>query len=73
MDTQQLIGKLTNSGLHAICPCGEEFMLKDALLFDGTKPFPAEAIEIQKDMLETLKDRRDELKEMKKKDFLPWA
>jgi hypothetical protein len=29
-------------------PCGAEHKLSDLLLFDGTKPFPSEVEEVQK-------------------------
>ncbi len=48
METEEIILKLKESDLYAICPCGEEFKLSDAILFDGTKLLPKEALEIQK-------------------------
>jgi len=62
MDTQKLIKDLQASGLHAESPCGCEFKLSDAILFDGTKPFPSEALETQKEFKEMLKQREDDLK-----------
>jgi hypothetical protein len=47
MDIQQIIEYLQNSDLYAECPCGAEFKLSDLILFDGTKPFPLEVLEIQ--------------------------
>ena len=43
---EQLIKKLRESNLYAVCPCGGEFKLSKAILFDGTKTFPKEALEI---------------------------
>ena len=60
--TEQLIKQLKDSNLYAECPCGGEFKLSDALLFDGTKGFPPEALEKQKELKEELKKRDEELK-----------
>src|SRR5271157_2248669 len=49
------------SGLFAECPCGEEFKLSDAILFDGTKPFPSEALKAQAELLKNLEEREDGL------------
>jgi predicted Holliday junction resolvase-like endonuclease len=66
METDQLIKSLKASNLYAECPCGEEFKLSDAILFDGTKPFPAEALEAQKELNTFLEARNEELiKKMK--------
>ena len=62
MNTEQLIKQLKESNLYAECPCGEEFKLSDAILFDGTKGFPLEALEKQKELKEELKEREDDLK-----------
>ena len=62
----ELIKKLKQSNLYAECPCGGEFKLSDVLLFDGTKPFPTEALEIQNQLKEDLKERGEELKKRKK-------
>jgi predicted Holliday junction resolvase-like endonuclease len=45
--------------------CGEEFKLSDAILFDGTKQFPQEALETQKQLQEELKSREEDLKKKK--------
>ena len=66
MNTQKLIKTLKTSGLHAESPCGCEFKLSDAILFDGTKPFPPEVIELQKQYMEMLKEREKEFKKRKK-------
>ncbi|OGJ15719.1 hypothetical protein A3K73_04020 [Candidatus Pacearchaeota archaeon RBG_13_36_9] len=61
----ELIKQLKGSNLYAECPCGGEFKLSDAILFDGTKPFPSEALEKQKELLEALKEREKDLKKKK--------
>jgi predicted Holliday junction resolvase-like endonuclease len=65
MKTQDLINQLESSNLFAECPCGEEFKLSDAILFDGTKPFPKEALEAQKRLQNELKGREEDLKKRK--------
>ena len=66
MTTNQLIKQLSESRLYAECPnCGDEFKLTDAVLFDGTKAFPPKAVEVQKELAEELKERKDELKRQK--------
>lgn len=66
MKTEELIQELNKSNLWAECPCGGEFKLSETLLFDGTKPFPKEALEIQKELKEQLKSRNEDLKKQKK-------
>ncbi len=66
MKTEQLIKQLKESGLYAECTCGEEFRLCDAILFDGTKPMPKEALEAQNNLMQRLKDREEELSKQKK-------
>lgn len=66
MKTEQLIQQLKKSNLYAECPCGGEFKLSEAILFDGTKPFPKEALEAQKLLKEQLKEREADLKKSKK-------
>ncbi len=61
-----LISDLKKSAFYAECSCGEEFKLSDAIIFDGLKPFPAEAREAQQQLKEDLKAREDELKKQKK-------
>ncbi len=61
METKQVIENLKTSGLSAICPCGEEFLISDAFLFDGTKPFPKQAIEVQTEYQKTIEERKAEL------------
>jgi len=60
--TDELIRELQNSTLYAECTCGEEFKLSEALIFDGTKPFPPKALEAQAALKEELKGRETELK-----------
>jgi predicted Holliday junction resolvase-like endonuclease len=64
--TEQLIKELTNSNLYAECPCGGEFKLSETILFDGTKPFPKEALKIQKQLNAELKKREEDLKKRRK-------
>ena len=61
-----MIEGLKKSDLWAGCPNGEEFKLSDAILFDGTKPFPKEAIEARNTLLDELKARDKELEKQKK-------
>lgn len=66
MNTEQLIKKLRESNLYAECPCGGEFKLSRSILFDGTKPFPEKALELQKRLKKELKNREDKLKKRRK-------
>jgi len=66
MITREIIDKLKNSDLYAECPCGGEFKLSDAILFDGTKPFPPEVKEVQEKYEEELKQREKDLEKSKK-------
>jgi len=66
MDIESLIIQLKGSKLRAECPnCEGEFNLSKAVLFDGTKPFPKNAQEVQEQLQEELKDREEELKTKK--------
>jgi len=65
MNTEQLIKQLKESNLYAECSCRGEFKLSEAILFDGTKPFPPKALEVQKQLKESLKERREELEKRK--------
>ncbi len=62
MLVSELIKNLKSSNLYAenLC-CGHEFKLADALLFDGTKPFPQEAQEIQTKLKSDLEKRNKTL------------
>jgi predicted Holliday junction resolvase-like endonuclease len=64
--TVSLIKELQTSNLIAECLCGEEFKLADAVIFDGTKKFPKEALEYQHALLAELEERDAELKKRKK-------
>jgi len=66
MNTEELIKKLKESNLVAECTCGGKFQLSEAILFDGTKPFPNKALEIQKQLKEQLEERQQDLEERKK-------
>ena len=62
MKTEEIIKILKESDIYAEHPgCGGEFKISDALLFDGTKPFPFKALEVQKNLEEGLKKRQEEL------------
>jgi len=66
MNTEQLIKKLRESDLYAECPCDGEFKLSRSIIFDGTKPFPKQALENQEQLKEELKEREDDLKRRRK-------
>lgn len=66
MKTEEIIQQLKQSNLWAESPCGCEFKLSEAILFDGTKPFPKEALESKEAFLSELKEREAELKKQKK-------
>ncbi len=61
MQTSTLIKSLKASGLYAECPCGGEFKLSDAIFFDGTIPFPEEALQIQTELNAVLQARKQDL------------
>ena len=65
-DINGLMKKLKESNLYAQCPCGGEFKLSQAILFDGSKPFPPEALAIQKAKEEELKEREKDILKRKK-------
>jgi predicted Holliday junction resolvase-like endonuclease len=51
-----------------VCPsCGEEFPLHKAILFYAREPMPAEALKRLQKMRALLKERKDELKEARKR------
>lgn len=66
MEIEETIQQLKNSDLWAESPCGCEFKLSEAILFDGTKPFPREALKSKEAFLDELKEREKELKKQKK-------
>jgi predicted Holliday junction resolvase-like endonuclease len=61
MQIDQLIKSLEASDLYAECSCGEEFKLAGAILFDGTKSFPTEALGTQNELNTLLETRNKEL------------
>lgn len=68
MKTEEIIQLLKKSDIYAEHPaCGGEFKISDALLFDGTKPFPFKAIEVKKNLEEALQKRQEELKKSMKR------
>lgn len=64
--TEEIISQLKISEIWAESPCGHEFKLSKAILFDGTKPFPKEALESKEAFLNELKEREEELNKQKK-------
>ena len=66
MTIEQLIKELKQSNLYAECPCGGEFKLSQSFLFDGTKPFPPEVLEVQKKLKAELQNREKELQKRRK-------
>ena len=68
METEEIIQLLKKSDIYAEhSACGGEFKISDALIFDGTKPFPFKAQEVQKNLEKALKERQEELKKSIKK------
>jgi predicted Holliday junction resolvase-like endonuclease len=65
-DILVLIRQLKQSNLYAQCQCGGEFKLSRAVLFDGSKPFPPEAIALQKLKEDELKERENDIDKRKK-------
>ena len=62
-EISDLISSIQNSGLDAECPeCGETSALSSWTLFDGLKPFPADAEQKKQEMEMVLKEGWDELK-----------
>ena len=66
MEIGEIIDGLKNSNLVAESSCGCEFELSKVILFDGTKPFPEEAIEAKESYLQELKDKEAALEKLKK-------
>jgi predicted Holliday junction resolvase-like endonuclease len=63
MNIEQLIKSLKESNLYAECPlCDEEFKISESVLFDGTKPFPPNALEVQKNLIGEMQQLENELK-----------
>jgi len=67
MNTDRLIKDLRASNLYAECPDGGEFKLSEAVLFDGTRSFPQEALEIQLLLKTQLAEQENELKKRRKR------
>lgn len=67
MDVGQFIKELQSTDFYAECYCGGEFKLSKAILFDGTRIFPEEALKIQKQFMEELTIREKELVKSKKR------
>jgi len=63
---EKTIQKLKASSLYAECPCGGEFKLSESVLFDGTKPFPEEALDAQRSFEDSIKTREEDLKKRMK-------
>lgn len=63
---QRLISELKSSDLWAESPCGDEFKISDCILFDGTKPFPKEALKAKQEYLEEISEREVALEKLKK-------
>ena len=61
MKIEQLIKSLQTSELYAECPCGQEFKLSDAILFDGTEQFPETAVKAQRELESRLQTREQDL------------
>lgn len=67
LKTEYLIKKLKESRFYAVCPDRqEEFRLSEAPLFDGTNPFPKEALEVQQALQQELANREGQLRKREK-------
>ncbi|MFH1311503.1 MAG: Holliday junction resolvase-like protein [Nanoarchaeota archaeon] len=66
METEEIIQQLKQSNLWAESPCGHEFQLSKAILFDGTKTFPKEALESKQAFIDELTNREEDLIKQKK-------
>jgi predicted Holliday junction resolvase-like endonuclease len=64
---EEVIEQLKASGLYAECSCGGEFKLSEVILFDGTKPFPKEALGLKQQLEEGLDERAVELQKRMKR------
>lgn len=62
MDVQKIISELQSSPIIAECSCGENFRLKDALLFDGLGKIPSQAQEGEQKLKEEITDLLEDLK-----------
>ncbi len=67
MAIEKLLEKLKKSDLYAECGCcNGEFKLSDSILFDGTKPFPTDALDVKNTLIDGLKQAEEDLKKRKK-------
>jgi len=63
---ERLIRSMKSPELVAECPsCGNTFSMSDAILFDGTKPFPLEAVARRDEREQDLVNSHDDLKKKK--------
>ena len=63
---ERLIRSMKSPELVAECPsCSCTFSMSDAVLFDGTKPFPPEAVARRDEREQDLIDSHDDLKKKK--------
>ena len=63
---ERLIRSMKSPELVAECPsCGNTFSMSDAILFDGTKPFPPEAEGRRDEREQDLIDSHEDLKKKK--------
>ena len=67
-EISDLISSIQNSGLDAGCPrCRKTFALSSWTIFDGLKPFPADAEQKKQEMEAGLQGDWDKLKEAKER------
>ena len=65
--TKETILELKDSKLYAECPsCNESFKLGDAFLFDGTKSFPPEALEVRTRLLNDFEQQKKDFEKRRK-------
>jgi len=66
LSREQFLTNLRHSELIAQCPkCDKEFNLSDAILFDGTKAFPEEAMAVRLRLMHELAERTEDLEKRK--------
>lgn len=67
MGTKETILELKTSNLYAVCPsCDENFRLGEAVLFDGTKSFPPEALNVRTRLLNDFEQQKKDFEKRKK-------
>lgn len=67
MGTKETILELKGSKLYAECPsCNESFKMGEAFLFDGTKPFPTEALVVRTRMLNGFEQQKKDFEKRRK-------